>query len=134
MSESDQQFITALEAAQIPISGFKHRDHLRAAWCYVTRDGLAGAIRSMERTVRRLSAHHGHEDKYHVTLTIAWLKLVAYHIECHRLPSFDRFIAINGELIETDLPLRFYSRERIFSELAKSTWIEPDLRSLPESC
>ena len=30
-----------------------------------------------------------------------------------------------------DLPLRFYSRERLFSKEARLGWVEPDVAALP---
>jgi hypothetical protein len=34
-------------------------------------------------------------------------------------------------LADKDLPLQYYSRERLFSEAARASWLEPDLRPLP---
>jgi hypothetical protein len=132
MDASDAQFIGAVETGEITSVRFSHRDHVRAGWSYVMRDGLSAAIAAMERTIRRIAAHHGLESKYHSTLTVVWVRLIAVHAAAHPHTSFDLFIAANGELLEKDLPLRFYSRERLFSETAQSGWMEPDLRSLPD--
>jgi hypothetical protein len=132
MNQSDTAFLNALEAGKIANTNFGHRDHLRAAWLYIARDGTADAIRAMERTIRQFAAHHGEHNKFHVTLTIVWVKLVAAHVACHPQPSFDQFLAMNGELLDKNLPLRFYSRERLFSDGARSKWLGPDLRCLPD--
>jgi hypothetical protein len=132
MNRSDTAFLNALESGQIANANFGHRDHLRAAWIYVVRDGTTEAIRAMERTIRRFAAHHGQSNKFHMTLTVVWVTLVAVHAACHRQSSFDRFLAINGELLDKDLPLRFYSRERLFGDGARSEWLAPDLRRLPD--
>ena len=33
-------------------------------------------------------------------------------------------------LADKDLPLQYYSRERLFSDEARAAWVEPDLRAL----
>jgi hypothetical protein len=131
MNESDARFLRDLEAGLIANAEFGHRDHLRAAWAYLQQEGFPNAIAVMERTIRRFAAHHGHERKFHVTLTVAWVNLVAAHAACHRDTAFEDFIAANGELLDKNLTLRFYSRERLFSDAARTRWIEPDVRSLP---
>ena len=131
MSESDARFLSALEACQIPNADFRHRDHLRAAWLYVTCAGSSRAVKLMERTIRRFAAYHGHVDKFHATLTAAWVKLVAAHVEFHACPTFDAFIDHNSKLLDKDLPLQFYSRTALFSDRARVRWVDPDLQNLP---
>jgi hypothetical protein len=133
MIESDAAFLEALESGQIANSSFKHRDHLRAAWLYVKRDGPENAVHSMERTIKDFAARHGHERKFHLTLTVAWVKLVGAHVAWHDRATFDEFISLNERLLDKDLPLLFYSREKLYSELARSQWIDPDLCVLPEA-
>jgi len=131
MSEADVKFLRALEACRLPNSGFRHRDHVRAAWLYVTRDGLPAAIDAMDATIRHFAAHHGHATKYHKTLTAAWVQLVAFHAACNPASEFEEFAAMNPDLLDTALPMRFYSHERLFSAQARTHWIEPDRRAFP---
>jgi hypothetical protein len=104
---------------------------VRAAWLYTNRFGLEAAQQRMEMTIKRFALHHDHGAKFHKTLTAAWVRLVGYHALCHPVESFGQFISLNGALLDKDLPLRFYSRERLFSQEARATWVEPDKRALP---
>jgi hypothetical protein len=131
MSDADMRFLHALETCQLPSGGFRHRDHVRAAWLYVTRDGVPAAIDAMDATIRQFAAHHGHAAKYHKTLTAAWVRLVAFHATCHPASEFEEFAATNPDLLDKALPMRFYSHERLFSPEAREGWIEPDRRALP---
>jgi hypothetical protein len=45
--------------------------------------------------------------------------------------SFDEFIARNGDLLDRQLPERFFSSEALQGTTARTTWIEPDLAPLP---
>jgi hypothetical protein len=74
---------------------------------------------------------------YHETLTRFYVSLIAQFVarEDDGAPLdvlADRLIA---ELGDRDLPLRYYSRHRLFSVEARHRWVEPDLlRLLLERC
>ena len=131
MTDNDRAFLGALETCTLPNHQFRHRDHVRAAWLYVKKYGPHDAIAAMESTIVRFAAHHGHGVKFHKTLTIAWVKLVAFHERCHPLEAFDDFVSMNGKLLDKHLLRSFYSGERLFSEEARTQWVEPDLRTFP---
>ncbi|HME82301.1 MAG TPA: hypothetical protein VKF82_09520 [Candidatus Eremiobacteraceae bacterium] len=85
----------------------------------------------MIETIRRFAAHHGHAPKFHFTLTALWVRLVAAHVADHPDAAFDELIDLDNRLLDKDLPLRFYSRAQLFSEHARASWVEPDVRPLP---
>jgi|SRR5271165_1520179 len=128
---ADHAFLRALETGTIANHAFHHRDHLRAAFLYVRARGPKGAEQAMLDTIRHFAAHHGHAPKFHFTLTALWVRLVAAHAAEHPDAAFDELIALDGRLLDKDLPLRFYSRTQLFSERARASWIEPDVRPLP---
>lgn len=43
----------------------------------------------------------------------------------------EAFLARHAALIDRDAPLRFYSRERLFSLAARASFVGPDLAPLP---
>lgn len=131
LGNDDRAFLERLEACQFQNAGFHHYDHLRAAWSYIQCVGVDGAIGKVEQSIRSFAAHHGQPEKFHVTLTTLWVKLVNAHAARHPHPAFASFIAEHPRLLEKDLPLRFYSRTQLFSDAARMRWIEPDLRALP---
>jgi hypothetical protein len=129
--QEDDAFIDALERCEIPNERFHHRDHVRAAWLCVTRRSYQEAAATMDRLIRRFAAHHGHVDKYHRTLTLLWVRLVAAHAVACKEQTFDEFALKNEALLDKDLALHFYSRETLFSQRARRHWVEADLRALP---
>lgn len=133
MEQADKAFLQSLEAGAIPNQAFRHRDHLKAAFLYVRLRGAAGAEQAMLETIRRFAEAHGHAPKFHFTLTAVWVKLVAAHARQHPKATFDELIGLDARLLDKDLPLRFYSDAVLFSERARSTWVDPDLRALPHA-
>ena len=107
---SDAEFLAALENCTLPPAELNHRAHLRLAL-------LAGA-RTPE-IIRRYAASIGATGKYNETVTQFWMRAVRHHEG--RL----------DELADKNLPLRHWSRELLWSDAARETWVEPDLHPLP---
>jgi hypothetical protein len=131
MTTSDAQFVQDFEALRLSKAKLRHWDHLRVAWWYLQSSEVPEAVELTQRAIRRFTEHHGHWTKFHLTLTELWVRLVAAHVAWHPADTFGNFIAGNGQLLDKNLPLRFYSRERLYSQEARSKWIEPDIKKLP---
>jgi hypothetical protein len=110
---------------------FGHREHLELAWTYLHLHPLDEAASAMTAAVRHVARRHGVEDKYHETITRAWLQFVAVHMQRWGAESFEAFIEANPDLLDRKLIEHFYSRGLIFGGPARAAWVEPDLRQLP---
>lgn len=111
--------------------GFSHREHLELAWTYLDRYPFEPAYRAMAAAIRHMARLHGAPDRYHETITRAWLLVVAVHRGNQAGGSFDEFIAAHPRLLDRGLLSRHYSRERLMSQEARGAWAEPDLRPFP---
>ena len=111
--------------------GFGHREHIELAWTYLVRYGVDDAPDVAGSALRHLAAVHGEADRYHETLTRAWVHLVAVHWTRCDAGSFEEFIEGNAELLDRGLLGHHFSRELMGSPTARATWVEPDLRALP---
>jgi hypothetical protein len=85
----------------------------------------------MSAAIRHIARRHGAEDKYHETITRAWLRFVAVHMQRWGAENFEAFIERNSGLLDRKLHEHFYSRELILSAPAREVWVDPDLRQLP---
>ena len=133
VSAADEQFLEAFEAGQIANQDFHHRDHLRLAWIQIRRLGVERAADAVANGIRRFAAHHGHGNRYHETMTRFWVRVVGMAIELHPALAFDELLAMEPHLLDKNLPLRHWSRERMGSDEARQQWVEPDLRLMPAS-
>jgi hypothetical protein len=111
--------------------GFGHREHLELAWTYLRVYPIEEAEGVMTAAIRHIARRHEAEQKYHQTITRAWLQFVAVHMQRWGAESFEEFIERNPELLDGKLVEHFYSRELIFSDCARAVWVDPDLRPLP---
>lgn len=128
----DHASLDILERIVAGRGGFGHREHLELAWTCLARYGDADtAHRAVAAAVQHLARRHGMPDRYHETLTRAWVQVVAIHRALEPAESFDAFIAAHPRLLERDLLSRHYSPTVLWSEMARARWAEPDLRAFP---
>lgn len=111
--------------------GFTHREHIELAWTYLRHYSFDDAAEIMAAAIRHVAHVHGAGDKYHDTITRAWLHCVAVHMQRWGADSFEEFLDRNPDLLDSKLIWHFYSRELLASELARTSWTAPDLRQLP---
>src|SRR5271166_1586043 len=118
---TDLEFVLAFQACDLPNENFHHRDHVRLAWVYLKSYGELEARRRLSEAIRKFAAFHGKSDKYHETITAAWLRLVARATA--RGPSeatFDEVTIAAPELLDKRTIERFYSAAALASSEARS--------------
>jgi len=71
---TDDELIAGFEAATL--AAFPHADHVRLTILYLARHGREETERKLFEGLRRFAAAKGVPDKFHVTMTVAWLDLV----------------------------------------------------------
>jgi len=108
----DAAFMRAFESGHIAPHDFHHADHLRLALAYLGDSAsIDEATARMAAALRTFARAAGKEEKYHHTLTVVWVRLVA-------------------RLLDQRLPLAYYSHDRLFGADARERWVEPDLQPL----
>jgi hypothetical protein len=129
---TDDEFLRAFFSLTLPASAFHHRDHLRLTWLVVRRHGAAAAHEVVSAGIRRFAEIHGHSGRYHETLTGFWVRLVAHAAgAAGDVGDFDGFLRSYPPLLDSQLPLRHWSRDALFGAAARAGWRDPDLVPLP---
>ena len=87
--------VESFEAATLPLARFHHREHMRVALCYLSRESETDATARMREGLARFLAHHGIEG-YHETLTVFWMKRLAarFAVTDPALPLDERIDAV----------------------------------------
>lgn len=126
---SDEDFLRAFEDLSFPADQFHHREHIRVAWLYLKCSDASRAAERMSASIRRFANHHSATQKYHHTLTLAWMRLVAASlVETPEDFSFEKFLAANSELGDKNILAKYYSNELLQTTAAREGWVEPDLQ------
>lgn len=111
--------------------GFGHRQHVELTWRYLEDHDPEAARMLVAEAIRRVAAAHGAPEKFHATITGAWVRCVAVHRERWPADTFEQFIERNGALLEPKLLDQHFSRELLYSDDARAEVVEPDIRPLP---
>ncbi len=109
---------------------FGHRQHIEVTWLAVRRFGRAAAITLVSDGIQRTARYVGAPQKYHATISRAWVELVAHHTTGGP-DGFDAFAAAYPALLDKRLLGRHYTSGTLASTAARIGWVEPDLRPLP---
>ena len=128
---TDVQLTRALERGEIPNKDFHHASHLHVAWVYLAESSSVWqAARKMRDTLRRFAAAAGKPEKYHETITLFWVHVLSRAHAGKRGGRLEEIVHANPQLLEKNFPLVYYSAERLFSDEARTSWVEPDLKPL----
>lgn len=123
---NDATFLEALEACTLPESEFGHAAHVRAGYLYLRSLDFAAALSMIRTAIRNYAAALGKPDRYHETITVAYLAMIQEHMALRGDGgNWTAFARANGELFESDALLRFYSASQLQSDLARRVFLLP---------
>jgi hypothetical protein len=122
----DPDFLAAFESCSLDAAAFGHAAHVRAGYLYLRAEGFERALGRMRHALQRFAASLGQADRYHETITVAYLSLVQERlVERGDGGGWQGFAEANPDLLDRNLLLRFYSPEQLHSPLARKTFVLP---------
>lgn len=127
------ELIRQFEDCTLPSSAWTHAAHLSVALWSLHRHPRDEATRRIRAGIQRYNAANDKGPAYHESITLAWIEVLSRFLAEHDrdTPLAD----LQRELLERcgdkNYLLRFYSRERLFSETAREQWLPPDLAAMP---
>ena len=117
-----------------PAGQFRHRQHINLAFEAVRRYGMPAAIGVICTWIRQIASYERAPQKYHHTVSQAWVELVAHHVAAHPgCADFDAFARQNPVLLDKRLLSRHYRSSTLAATGARRGWVEPDLVPFPWS-
>jgi len=127
--EEIAEVVRRFESCAYDPAEFHHPEHLIVALRYLTEEGTEqAALARMRASLLRFVNHHKLERVYHETITLFWLKRVRLFLnqtDGERTP-----VRLVNELIQTcgdpQLIYAHFTKERLDTEEARASWIEPD--------
>lgn len=131
---NDAEFLAALERCSLIERDFGHPAHVRAAYLYLRSGDFAAALAKTRCAIRSYAASRGKADRYHETITVAYLALIRERLFLKGDGGgWDGFARENPELLERALLLRFYPQAQLHSELARRIFLLPRAARLEAS-
>ncbi len=127
-----RDLVERFENCTIGRDEWKHAEHMVVALYYLGSNDLDAATAKMRSGIMNLlvkgfGVDLEKEMPYHETITVFWMRTV--YAYCLMRPDETLVEKANGLIAsyDKDHPLRFFSRERLFSDDARSSYIDPDV-------
>jgi hypothetical protein len=139
----DPELAAILPAISGPAGQFRHRQHINLAFLAVQRYGMPEATGKICTWIRHIAAYERAPQKYHHTVSRAWVEIVAHHLgtdpdspdypDSPDCADFELFAERNPALLDKRLLSRHYRSATLASGPARHGWVEPDLLPFPWS-
>jgi hypothetical protein len=110
---------------------FGHREHVHLTWLAVRRFGVPAAIGLVSDGIQRTARYANAPQKYHATVSRAWVELVGHHAAEDGEDDFIAFADRHPALLDKRLLTRFYRPATLAGPAARTGWVEPDLACFP---
>ncbi len=130
------RLVREFDACCLPRAEWTHHAHLVVALCYLVRHEEAEATRRIRVGIWRYNGACGIKTTktggYHETITLFYIRVISKFLSAASLDC--TLAALANSLIhacgDKNLPLEYYSRERLMSWEARVGWVEPDRKAL----
>jgi len=133
MSAPSADLLDSFERGSLDPATFNHRQHLSLAWTYLQRDGFPDGAIDFRRHLKNYVAAVGAADKYHETLTWAYLVLLNEQLTLHSPPAetFDAMIQRRPDLLDhrRGAIARYYDKAQLDAPDARRVFLLPATRS-----
>jgi hypothetical protein len=117
------------ERLELDPGSFRHRDHVAAAYAMLRKYPFLEALSRYASTIRTMATNAGAATKFHVTITVAFMALIAERMESSPHRDFDDFSREHPDLFASDILERFYPPDQLQSQLARKIFVMPDMES-----
>jgi len=126
---SGDELIAQFEEGTTPPDTFHHAEHVRLAFEYLRRHTALEALGNFSLALQRFAAAQGKADRYHETITWAYLLLIRERLaRAGCTETWEEFIAGNSDLLQwkNGVLATLYRPETLASDLARHTFVLPD--------
>lgn len=136
MSPGTEELVAAFIAGTLPKGEWTHQAHLRVGLWHLLHHPADEALDLLRDRIRRYNVACGVANTdhggYHETITRFYVRVIDRFLQsADRQRPLDQ---LAEDLIrqwgDRELPLRYYSRGRLFSVLARRQWVEPDVAAI----
>jgi len=118
--------LTEFESLEINPADFGHREHVQVAFEMLHKYSYIEACTKYSNAINTIATNAGAPDKFNVTVTFAFLSLIAEHIHGSSWSGFDEFLSQNEDLLARDALSKWYSRDELQSEYARTHFLLPN--------
>ena len=122
---TDTEFLSDFLADRLDPAGFRHAEHVRAAFLLLRTLPLSDAIPRYAAALRAIAARAGAPEKYHETITVAFLAAISDRMSRSDARDWARFRDGNPDLMNKAWIGGLYTSEELADPAARRWYREP---------
>ena len=126
MVNNEQNLLGQFERFEIDAPSFHHSDHVEVAYAMLNKYDFVDACARYATTIREMAKRVGALKKFNMTITFAFMSLIAERKQDFEVNDFTVFLEANPDLLDKKILNNWYSGERLTSATARSLFLLPD--------
>ena len=123
---ASSELTRSFEARNLDPAEFRHRDHVQVAFELLQKYDFIDAAAIYAKGVRSIASRAGASRKFNLTITYAFMSLIAESMIARPYEGFPAFVAANPDLMSKELLIRWYATDRLQSEAARGIFLMPE--------
>ena len=130
---SNEELIQQFETGAIANEGFRHADHVRLAFAYLSRFPVLQALDKFSSALKRFATTCGKPQLYHETITHAYCFVIRERMARHESAGWEDFASRNPDLVvwKDGILNHYYHEATLKSDFARSVFVFPDKCLIP---
>lgn len=116
----------AFEAHGIDNTQFGHAEHVQVAYELLRKYDFIDAAAIYAKGIRTLAAAAGAPQKFNLTITYAFMSLIAERQIRSTQGEFAGFVSENPDLMSKDVLSQWYGKSRLTSDTARRVFLMPE--------
>ncbi|MEL6575547.1 MAG: hypothetical protein AAFQ81_06605 [Pseudomonadota bacterium] len=125
-----QDLVARFEAHEIDPGAFHHAEHVYVAHALLAKHDFIDATALYAKGIRAIAAKAGALEKFSLTITYAFMSVIAERMADGDREDAEAFAAANPDIMSKHLLSAWYAPERLHSRLARQVFLLPDLQAL----
>lgn len=122
----DKQLTAAFMAHNVHAASFNHEQHIRVAYLLLKKHSFLDTVSLYSKGIQTIAAKAGAADKFNLTITFAYLSIIAERMRGEETPTSTDFLNKNNDLLDKGILENLYSSNRLHSDFAKHSFLLPD--------
>ncbi len=122
------ELLQQFELGELDPQRFDHRAHVATAVALLRRAAYLEAVERYVSGVKRLAAAAGVPHKFNMTVTVAFMSVIAERLEAAPNVSEAEFLELNADLLAPHFLSQWYNPARLASPAARRLFLMPEAR------
>lgn len=118
----------SFEAHRVDNTQFGHAEHVQVAFELLQKYDFIDAAATYAKGIRTIATKAGAPQKFNLTITYAFMSLIAERMTDTDTQDFAQFATQNPDLFSKNVLAKWYAPDRLTSETARGVFLMPEPR------